>query len=86
MKHTSVLRLLFVAFLCGISVSSVKAQQTDVTRYVKCMMGTGADGRICPIAVLPFGMVQLGPDTFYSGNGYHYSNQNIETISHTHVN
>jgi len=79
--------LRLTVFVCGILMAAqLHAMQDDMTRYVKCMMGTGADGRICPMAAVPFGMVQLGPDTYYSGNGYHYSHQHIETFSHTHAN
>ena len=48
------------------------------------MMGTGGDGAICPIAVTPFGMVQLGPDTRLRGSGYRYSDKKILGFSHVH--
>ena len=46
--------------------TTVTAQE-DVLQYVRPMMGTAVDGRIIPLAVAPFGMVQLGPDTNYGG-------------------
>ena len=51
---------------------------------VNPMIGTGKDGRISPVAVVPFGMVQLGPDTRQSLNGYHYDDQVIIGFSHIH--
>lgn len=62
------------------------AQPEDVTRHVRCMMGTDLDGRIIPMAVVPFGMVQLAPDTYYFANGYHYSHSYLQSFSHTHAN
>ncbi len=60
--------------------------QEDVTRHVRSMMGTDRDGRIIPLAVMPFGMVQLAPDTYYFANGYHYTHTQIQSFSHTHAN
>lgn len=51
---------------------------------VNPMIGTGADGRISPVAVVPFGMVQLGPDTRQFLNGYHYDDPYIIGFSHIH--
>lgn len=51
---------------------------------VNPMIGTGADGRISPVAVVPFGMVQLGPDTRQYLNGYHYDDPFIIGFSHIH--
>ncbi|MGZ3863630.1 MAG: GH92 family glycosyl hydrolase [Bacteroidia bacterium] len=62
----------------------------DYTRYVKPMIGTGGHGHTFPGAVLPFGMVQLSPDTRNDGSwdgcsGYHYSDSLIYGFSHTHL-
>ena len=40
---------------------------TDVTKYVKIAIGTGGHGHTYPGATMPFGMVQLSPDTFNDG-------------------
>lgn len=53
------------------------------------MVGTDAHGHAYPGAVVPFGMVQLSPDTGTEGwdwcSGYHYSDSTIEGFTHTHL-
>ena len=53
------------------------------------MVGTDAHGHAYPGATVPFGMVQVGPDTRTEGwdgcSGYHYSDSVIEGFSHTHL-
>ena len=53
------------------------------------MIGTDAHGHTYPGAVVPFGMVQLSPDTGIDGwdwcSGYHYSDKSIMGFSHTHL-
>ena len=61
-------------------------QTSGPSKYVKCMMGTDLDGRIVPMAVAPFGMVQLAPDTYYGSSGYHYTHTDILSFSMTHAN
>ncbi|TSJ48102.1 GH92 family glycosyl hydrolase [Fluviicola chungangensis] len=59
------------------------------SRYVNTFVGTGGHGHTFPGPVLPFGMVQVGPDTRYEGwdgcGGYHYSDSVIYGFSHTHL-
>ena len=77
----------FVPACCLAADASVAGNKTDgksPVSFVRCMMGTGADGRVIPVAAVPFGMVQLAPDTYYSGSGYHYSHSRILGFSHTH--
>jgi predicted alpha-1,2-mannosidase len=53
------------------------------------LVGTGDHGHAYPGAIVPFGMVQLSPDTPLRGwdgsSGYHYSDSAIEGFSHTHL-
>ena len=54
------------------------------------MIGTGGHGHTFPGATVPFGMVQLSPDTRVDGSwdgcsGYHYSDSIIYGFSHTHL-
>ena len=53
------------------------------------MVGTGGHGHTYPGATVPFGFVQLSPDTRTEGwdacSGYHYSDTNILGFSHTHL-
>ena len=60
-------------------------------QYVNPMIGTGGHGHTFPGATLPFGMVQVSPDTRIDGSwdgcsGYHYSDTVIYGFSHTHLN
>src|SRR5690349_5790835 len=77
--------LLSLLFLC---VQPTAAQQ-DLTRYVDPFIGTGGHGHTYPGATMPFGMVQLSPDTRLTGwdgcSGYHYSDHIIYGFSHTHL-
>ncbi len=61
----------------------------EVTKYVDPFIGTGEHGHTYPGAVMPFGMVQLSPDTrgpnWDGSSGYHYSDKTIMGFSHTHL-
>lgn len=63
--------------------------QKKLTDYVNPFVGTDAHGHTFPGASLPFGMVQLSPDTDTEGwdwcSGYHYSDNSIIGFSHTHL-
>ena len=84
-KTVRCMRCTLMALLPMYAGISITAQE-DVLQYVRPMMGTSLDGRIIPLAVAPFGMVQLGPDTNYGGSGYHYTNVHVHSFSHTHAN
>lgn len=63
----------------------------NVHQHVNPMIGTGGHGHTFPGATVPFGMVQLSPDTRIDGSwdgcsGYHYSDHVIYGFSHTHLN
>jgi putative alpha-1,2-mannosidase len=63
--------------------------QRDPSRHVNPFVGTGGHGHTFPGAIVPFGMVQLSPDTRLTGwdgcSGYHYSDSAIYGFSHTHL-
>jgi len=65
------------------------AQAKPLTDYVKTIVGTDAHGHAFPGATVPFGMVQLSPDTrtdtWDGSSGYHYSDSTIMGFSHTHL-
>jgi predicted alpha-1,2-mannosidase len=52
-------------------------------------IGTGGHGHCYPGATVPFGAVQLSPDTYNKGwdwcSGYHISDKSIMGFSHTHL-
>lgn len=63
---------------------SCQSNRYTAIHFVNPMIGTGGDGRISPVAVVPFGMIQLGPDTRQALNGYHYQENVIIGFSHIH--
>ncbi len=82
--------------LCGLllftvhfSLLTANAQTRDYTRWVNPFIGTGGHGHTFPGATMPFGMVQLSPDTrtdnWDGSSGYHYSDDIIYGFSHTHL-
>jgi putative alpha-1,2-mannosidase len=84
MKQLGSIFLLLTAY-CWL----LAAQNRDFTRYVNPFIGTGGHGHTFPGAVMPFGMVQLSPDTreanWDGSSGYHYSDDIIYGFSHTHL-
>ncbi|MBL4905736.1 MAG: GH92 family glycosyl hydrolase, partial [Flavobacteriaceae bacterium] len=64
-------------------------KQAALISYVNPFIGTGGHGHTYPGATMPFGMMQLSPDTRLDGwdgcSGYHYSDEHIYGFSHTHL-
>ena len=64
-------------------------RRTDPARHVDPFIGTGGHGHTYPGATLPFGMVQLSPDTRLEGwdgcSGYHFTDDVVYGFSHTHL-
>jgi predicted alpha-1,2-mannosidase len=85
------LSLLLTALSCNNTENSKSAgpKLTSLTVYVDPFIGTGGHGHTYPGATLPFGMMQLSPDTRLDGwdgcSGYHYSDSTIYGFSHTHL-
>ena len=78
-----------IIVLLGLWMGQLSAQ--NYAQYVNPFIGTGGHGHTFPGATLPFGMVQLSPDTRIDGSwdgcgGYHYSDSVIYGFSHTHLN
>jgi predicted alpha-1,2-mannosidase len=63
--------------------------ENDPLRFVNPFIGTDGHGHTYPGAAIPFGMVQLSPDTrkddWDGCSGYHYSDSSILGFSHTHL-
>jgi predicted alpha-1,2-mannosidase len=70
------------------SFFQITAQQS-LTRHVDPFIGTAGHGHTFPGATMPFGMMQLSPDTRLTGwdgcSGYHYSDHIVYGFSHTHL-
>lgn len=68
---------------------SSSAAPQGVLEYVNIFLGTGGHGHTYPGATMPFGMVQLSPDTFNNDwdwcSGYHSSDSSIMGFSHMHL-
>jgi predicted alpha-1,2-mannosidase len=68
---------------------AIAGQTRDLTHWVDPFIGTGGHGHTYPGATMPFGMVQLSPDTrtdnWDGSSGYHYSDDIIYGFSHTHL-
>ena len=79
---------LFISIIT-ISCSNPDSSIEDYTIYVDPFIGTGEHGHTYPGATMPFGMVQLSPDTrgpnWDGSSGYHYSDKTIMGFSHTHL-
>jgi len=82
--------------LClGAHAQNTEPASSDLTRYVNPFIGTGAidasslSGSNFPGATLPFGFVQLSPDTEDGpdnpASGYDYNDKTIVGFSHTHL-
>ena len=61
----------------------------DHTKFVNIAIGTGGHGHCYPGATVPFGAVQLSPDTGVRDwdhcSGYHHDDKAILGFSHTHL-
>ncbi len=81
--------ILFSVPVLFFSLSSLAQSKRDYTKLVDPFIGTGGHGHTYPGAVLPFGMVQLSPDTRLTGwdgcSGYHYTDTVVYGFSHTHL-
>lgn len=84
---------LLCIYALSLALGTVRAG--EITRYVNPFIGTGAvqgglSGNNYPGATLPFGMVQLSPDTreapdWAQASGYDYNDQTIYGFSHTRL-
>ncbi len=83
LRITALIVLVFSIYSCSFITPS---QPVD---YVDPFIGTGGHGHTFPGPTVPFGMVQLSPDTRLEGwdgcSGYHYSDSVVYGFSHTHL-
>jgi len=82
-KIALLLTVLFIITACN------NKKTSSPFEYVDTFIGTGGHGHTFPGATIPFGLVQLSPDTrkdSWDGcSGYHYSDSIIYGFSHTHL-
>jgi len=94
-----ILSLTFASLIFKPVIAQTIQQQENLVQYVKPIIGTQRMGHTYPGATVPFGMVQLSPDTdtlSYEMNGkynadvykycagYQYDDKTIVGFSHTH--
>ena len=92
MRQGLVSGLALLASLSLLAATPVLAQTTTPYDSVDPFIGTGGDGHTFPGAVVPFGMVQLSPDTdilpfkqsYARAAGYRFGDPTILGFSHTH--
>lgn len=82
------MRKLICALFCVVALAA-QAQQERLTEYVNPFVGTDGYGNIYPGAQIPFGGIQMSPDTdadFYdAASGYKYSHPTLLGFSLTHL-
>lgn len=76
--------IILTASLATMSCNTSTETAVDYTAYTNKFIGTGLEGRISPVASVPFGMMQIAPDTRSFGSGYHYEDSTILGFSHLH--
>jgi putative alpha-1,2-mannosidase len=81
--------ILSFCFIGVFTLASFAQRKKDYTTLVNPFIGTGGHGHTYPGAVVPFGMVQLSPDTRLTGwdgcSGYYYTDTVVYGFSHTHL-
>jgi len=86
--------LIYAIFLttlypCQNSSNLPPSKPQHFAQYVNPFIGTGGHGHTYPGATVPFGMVQLSPDTRLEGwdgcSGYHNTDSVVYGFSHTHL-
>ncbi|HEY5391112.1 MAG TPA: GH92 family glycosyl hydrolase, partial [Hanamia sp.] len=98
-KKSLLVRHCFIWTLTFISLSAQCQKSENLVQYVNPIIGTEGMGHVYPGATVPFGMVQLSPDTdtipyetdgHYNPDvykycaGYQYDDKTIVGFSHTH--
>ncbi len=89
MKANLKIYKLIISFLVILTFLSCSKKNKDYTQLVNVFIGTSGDGNTFPGVSLPFGMVQLSPDTRLDSTAhkaYSYNDSIIFGFSHTHLN
>ena len=75
MKTKIIIPILLLLFGC--TANKTEENKVDPLKYVNTFIGTGFHGHTFPGATVPFGMVQLSPDTHIMSwdacSGYSYN-------------
>ncbi len=80
----------FLIFYVWLFLAGCSVKRGNYTKLVNVFIGTDRAGHTYPGATMPFGGVQLSPDTRLFGQescgGYYYPDSSIIGFSHTHLN
>jgi putative alpha-1,2-mannosidase len=91
MKYYTLKKLLFLIILGGLGIQCTNKKAKKPVDYVDVFIGTKSPGHTFPGPMLPFGMVQLSPDTrndhtsWPACAGYDYTDTSIIGFTHTHL-
>ncbi len=87
--HLTCICLLLLTYSCQKNHTETITESKNLTSYVDPFIGTGGHGHTFPGATMPFGMMQLSPDTRLEGwdgcGGYHFTDSIVYGFSHTHL-
>ena len=80
----------YIAIILALLVlQSVKAQEVPLVSYVRPLVGTSGFGNIYPGSQIPFGGIQISPDTDFdyydAAAGYKYDHSTLLGFSLTHL-
>ncbi|WP_255682495.1 GH92 family glycosyl hydrolase [Dyella sp. 2HG41-7] len=92
MNHRLIRSCLVLTIMASLGALSAAQAAEQHAADVDPRIGTGGDGHVFPGATVPFGMVQLSPDTampdfkhaYKWAAGYQYNDPTIMGFSHTH--
>ena len=83
------MKRLAVLMISMLLTGAIASAQENLCQYVNPLVGTDFHGHTYPGAIVPFGAVQLSPDTRLDGwdgcSAYHYSDNVVYGFSHTHL-
>jgi predicted alpha-1,2-mannosidase len=87
MRILTILLVVVVFVGCGKVPQNNKDQ--DLAQYINPLVGSKGEGNVYPGSQVPFGMVQIGPDTekhlWETASGYEYSDSLLYGFSLTHL-
>ncbi len=88
-RTTPIFASLLTVTVFLLSGCKTEEQPVKLSDKVNPFIGTGGHGHTFPGATVPFGMVQLSPDTRLTGwdgcSGYHFTDSVVYGFSHTHL-
>src|SRR5215203_1620081 len=88
MRSLAAMRKIIFCFF-ALHTFCIAQAQKDKASLVNPFIGTSGHGHTYPGASMPFGAMQLSPDTrmadWDGSSGYHYSDSVIYGFSHTHL-